>query len=56
MLATSFGVPGYVAPLIIISAGYALFQAANNTAVMTNIQADQRGVLPACSICRAILG
>ena len=45
MLATSFGVPGYIAPLIIITAGYALFQAANNTAVMTNIQPDQRGVV-----------
>lgn len=40
----SFGVPGYIAPLVVITAGYALFQAANNTAVMTNIQPDQRGV------------
>lgn len=40
----SFGVLGYVVPLIIITAGYALFQAANNTTVMTNIQPEQRGV------------
>ncbi|MBI5922365.1 MAG: MFS transporter [Betaproteobacteria bacterium] len=45
MLSTRFGVPGYIAPLVIITAGYALFQAANNTAVMTNIRPDQRGVI-----------
>jgi EmrB/QacA subfamily drug resistance transporter len=45
LLPSSFGVPGYVAPLVVITAGYALFQAANNTAVMTNIQAEQRGVV-----------
>jgi len=45
MLPTSLGVPGYLAPLIVITAGYALFQAANNTAVMTNVSADQRGVI-----------
>ena len=44
-LPTHFGVPGYVAPLVVITAGYALFQAANNTAVMTNIRPDQRGVI-----------
>ncbi len=42
---TRFGVAGYVAPLVVITAGYALFQAANNTAVMTNIRPDQRGVI-----------
>jgi MFS family permease len=45
MVPTSFGVPGYIAPLIGITAGYALFQAANNTAVMTSIRPDQRGVI-----------
>jgi EmrB/QacA subfamily drug resistance transporter len=45
VLPTSFGVPGYIAPLVVITAGYALFQAANNTAVMTNIRPDQRGVI-----------
>jgi EmrB/QacA subfamily drug resistance transporter len=45
MLPTRFGVPGYMAPLVVITAGYALFQAANNTAVMTNIPPDQRGVV-----------
>ncbi len=45
MVPTRFGVPGYVAPLVVITAGYALFQAANNTAVMTELRPDQRGVI-----------
>ncbi|MDB5979927.1 MAG: transporter [Pseudomonas sp.] len=45
ILPTRFGVPGYIAPLVIITAGYALFQAANNTAVMAPVRADQRGVI-----------
>ena len=45
ILPTGLGVPGYIAPLVLITAGYALFQAANNTAVMTNIRPDQRGVI-----------
>lgn len=42
---TRFGVPGYIAPLVVITAGYALFQAANNTAVLTNTGLEQRGVI-----------
>ncbi|HSV50715.1 MAG TPA: MFS transporter [Burkholderiaceae bacterium] len=45
MLPTGFGVPGYIGPLVIITAGFALFQAANNTAVMADVAPDQRGVL-----------
>lgn len=45
MLPTGLGVPGYVAPLVLITAGYAIFQVANNTAVMTNSRPDQRGVI-----------
>jgi EmrB/QacA subfamily drug resistance transporter len=45
LLPQGWGVPGYVAPLVIITAGYALFQAANNTAVMANIRPEQRGVI-----------
>jgi len=45
LLPTGFGIPGYVAPLVVITGSYALFQAANNTAVMTNIRPDQRGVI-----------
>jgi MFS family permease len=42
---TTFGVLGYIAPLVVITAGYALFQAANNTAVMTQSRPEQRGVI-----------
>ena len=39
------GIPGYIGPIVVITAGYALFQAANNTALMTDIGAEQRGVV-----------
>jgi MFS family permease len=45
MMPTAPGIPGYVAPLVVITAGYALFQTANNTAVMADVPADRRGVL-----------
>jgi EmrB/QacA subfamily drug resistance transporter len=45
MTGTVPGVWGYVTPLMVITAGYALFQAANNTAVMTGISAEERGVV-----------
>lgn len=44
-LSAHYSVPGYIAPLTVITAGYAVFQAANNTAVMTSIQPHQRGVV-----------
>lgn len=40
-----FGIAGYIAPIAVITAGYALFQVANNTAIMTNVLDDQRGVV-----------
>lgn len=39
------GIPGYIAPIAVITSGYALFQTANNTAVMSDISPDQRGVI-----------
>ena len=45
LMPASFGVAGYIAPLVLITAGYAVFQAANNTAVMTSAGPDQRGVM-----------
>jgi MFS family permease len=39
------GIAGYIAPVVVVTAGYALFQAANNTAIMTDIGPDQRGVV-----------
>ncbi|MBK6750245.1 MAG: MFS transporter [Acidobacteria bacterium] len=44
-LPASFGIGGYIAPIIVITASYALFQAANNTAIMTGIKAEQRGTI-----------
>jgi EmrB/QacA subfamily drug resistance transporter len=45
LLPASLGIAGYVAPMVVVTGGYALFQAANNTAVMADIQADRRGVM-----------
>ena len=45
MMPATLGIPGYIAPLVVITAGYALFQTANNTAVMTDVPPDQRGVI-----------
>lgn len=44
LMPAASGIPGYVAPLAVVTAGYALFQAANNTAVMAEIHPEQRGV------------
>ncbi len=41
----TLGIPGYVVPIIVVTASYALFQAANNTAVMRDVNANQRGVV-----------
>jgi EmrB/QacA subfamily drug resistance transporter len=45
LLQGPFGVAGYIVPLAILTVGYALFQAANNTAIMTGAHVDQRGVI-----------
>lgn len=39
------GLPGYVGPIVVITVAYALFQAANNSAVMADVRPDQRGVV-----------
>lgn len=39
------GAAGYIGALVILTLGYAHFQAANNTAVMSNLSADRRGVI-----------
>ncbi|MFI1061837.1 MFS transporter [Streptomyces spororaveus] len=45
MAPPSPGVLGYVAPLAVLTAGYAVFQTANNTAVMADAGPDRRGVV-----------
>jgi EmrB/QacA subfamily drug resistance transporter len=44
-LTPTLGISGYLVPIVIITVGYALFQTANNTAVMTDTHPDQRGVI-----------
>jgi len=39
------GVAGYVAAIAVLTPGYQLFQAANNTAVMRDVPSDRRGVV-----------
>jgi MFS family permease len=45
MIPAIFGIPGYIAAVLVLSPGYQLFQAANNTAVMMNVSPDERGVI-----------
>jgi EmrB/QacA subfamily drug resistance transporter len=45
MLPAMFGVAGYIAAIAILTPGYQMFQAANSTIIMTDIRADQRGVI-----------
>lgn len=45
LFAPGRGVAAYVTPLVLTTAGYALFQAANNTAVMSDSGPEQKGVI-----------
>ncbi|MDB4937224.1 MAG: major facilitator superfamily 1 [Labilithrix sp.] len=45
VIPAALGVAGYIAPIALMTVGYALFQTANNTAVMANVPADRRGVV-----------
>ncbi|WP_330331722.1 MFS transporter [Streptomyces sp. NBC_00536] len=42
---TALGTGGYVVPLVVVTIGYAVFQTANNTAVMAEVLPDRRGVV-----------
>jgi len=45
LLAPVTGIAGYIAAIAILTPGYQLFQAANNTQTMTGARADQRGTV-----------
>jgi EmrB/QacA subfamily drug resistance transporter len=45
LMPARFGIVGYLVPIVAMTASYALFQAANNTVLMTDSRADQRGVI-----------
>ncbi|WP_371480644.1 MFS transporter [Kitasatospora sp. NBC_00315] len=42
---SALGVGGYLAPIVVVTMGYAVFQTANNTAVMADVRPDQRGLV-----------
>lgn len=41
----AFGVAGYVGAIVVVTGHYALFQAANNTTVMLDVEVGERGVI-----------
>ncbi len=45
LLPARAGILGYVLPIAVVTVGYGLFQTANNTAVMSDIPQDRRGVI-----------
>lgn len=45
LLPSASGVPGYLMPMLLLTASYGLFQAANNTSIMAAIDPQQRGVV-----------
>lgn len=45
LLPASLGAAGYVLPIVVLTSGYALFQTANNTAVMAGVNAAERGTV-----------
>lgn len=45
LVPASMGIPGYLAPMVMMTMGYALFQTANNTAVMAGVAPDRRGLV-----------
>jgi hypothetical protein len=45
MLPARSGLPGYVGPIVLATAGYALFQAANNTLVISAAGSERRGIV-----------
>ncbi|RJF88603.1 MFS transporter [Oleomonas cavernae] len=45
VIPAGFGVAGYIGAIAVLTPGYALFQAANNTAVMRDVHPDRRGTV-----------
>ncbi|HSI40916.1 MAG TPA: MFS transporter [Xanthobacteraceae bacterium] len=45
LLATTLSLPGYIVALAVLTSGYAVFQTANTTAVMSGIEPDRCGVV-----------
>ncbi|MEU0395344.1 hypothetical protein ABZ208_21650 [Streptomyces sp. NPDC006208] len=45
MTSATLGVFGYIGPIAVMTVGHAVFQTADNTAVMTDVRPDRRGVI-----------
>lgn len=45
LVPAELGIAGYLVPIVLMTAGYGLFQAANNTAVMAGTSPNERGVI-----------
>jgi EmrB/QacA subfamily drug resistance transporter len=45
LIPMDLGLFGYIAPIILMTSSYALFQAANNTHIMSGVQPAQRGLI-----------
>ncbi|HEX8300194.1 MFS transporter [Sphingomonas sp.] len=45
LMREGLGVPGYIAPIMLLTGSYAIFQAANNTAIMAEADARDRGLV-----------
>jgi MFS family permease len=56
LMPATLGISGYIAPIVVITVSYALFQTASNTAVMTDVHPDQRGIISGTLNLSRILG
>jgi hypothetical protein len=56
LIPATLGIPSYITPIVVITVGYALFQTANNTAVMAfrTPPALPSGEWPDCPSLRAL--
>jgi len=45
VLPPTLGIGGYLAPMVVVTLGYASFQTANNTTVMADAAPEQRGII-----------
>jgi len=45
LVPAALGLAGYLVPIVVVTAGYGLFQAANNTTVMADVGPQQRGLV-----------
>jgi MFS family permease len=54
VIPASFGIPGYIVPIVVITACYSMFQTANNTAVMKDVLSRNLGLITGTSVMGAV--